>query len=48
MNANRDTTVHPDPVSLPTPWAVQQHADVTAEERAALRAELAARSAFTN
>ena len=48
MNANRDTTVHPDPVSLPTPWATQQDADVTTEERAALRAELAARSAFAH
>lgn len=48
MNANRDTTVHPDPVRLPTPWAVAQRAEVTAEERASLRAELAARSAFAN
>lgn len=48
MNANRDTTEHPDPVQLPTPWPDTQEVDVTAEERAQLRASLAARSAFAH
>ncbi|MBD8477565.1 hypothetical protein [Microbacterium sp. CFBP 8794] len=48
MNANRDTTTHPDPVELPTPWPDTQAVDVTPEERAELRAELKARSAFAH
>lgn len=48
MNANRDTKVHPDPVELPTPWTQSQEVDVTAEERAQLRAQLEARSAFAH
>lgn len=46
MNANRDVKAHPDPVELPTPWKHTQEVDVTPEERAQLRAELEARSAF--
>ncbi|MDQ1174167.1 hypothetical protein QE430_002474 [Microbacterium testaceum] len=48
MNANRDTEAHPDPVELPTPWPDKQAVDVTPEERARLRADLEARSAFAH
>ena len=48
MNANRDVDKHPDPIELPTPWSQTQEVDVTAEERAQLRAELTARSAFAH
>jgi hypothetical protein len=48
MNANRDTATHPDPVELPTPWSQTQEADVTPQERAQLRAELASRSVFAH
>lgn len=48
MNANRDTREHPEPVNLPTPWKQSQEVEVTDEERAQLRAQLAARSAFTH
>lgn len=48
MNANRDTEEHPDPVEIPTPWPDRQEVDVTAEERAQLRASLDAHSAFAN
>jgi hypothetical protein len=49
MNANRDTKVQKDPFELPMPWPEESSSDeVTADERAQLRATLLRRSAFAN
>lgn len=50
INANRDTKKHPDPIRLPMPYRddAGKQADVTPEERAALRAALLRRSAFAS
>lgn len=50
LNVNRDEKAHPDPIRLPMPWpeGTGKHADVTPEERAALRAQLLRRSAFAS
>lgn len=47
MNAHRDRTEAPEPLCLPRPWpATDENADVTAERRAELEAELLSRSAI--
>lgn len=45
---HRDSKKHRESIRLPMPWQHTQEgvADVTPEERAALRAELTRRSAF--
>ena len=50
INANRDPKKHPDPIRLPMPYRDEatKTADVTPEERAALRADLVRRSAFSS
>jgi hypothetical protein len=50
LNSNRDPKKAPDPIDLPMPWPAKQSksADVTPEERSALRAELLKRSAFAS
>jgi hypothetical protein len=49
INSNRDQKLHPDPFALPKPWGDKAaKADVTPEERAALRAQLLRYSAFAN
>ena len=47
INSNRDLKEHPDPHKLLFPWPHEAaDADVTPEERAALRAKLLRHSAF--
>jgi hypothetical protein len=50
LNSNRDPKKAPDPIDLPMPWPAtsSKSADVTPEERAALRAQLLKRSAFAS
>ena len=50
VNANRDPKVVKKPIELPVPWDrdVSATDQVTDEERAKLRAELARRSAFAS
>lgn len=50
VNANRDPKVVKKPIELPVPWGRNESAteQVTDEERANLRADLARRSAFVS
>ena len=49
MNSNRDVKQQKEPFDIPMPWPkVADVEEVTAEERAILRASLKRRSAFKN